>query len=89
MTEREQIIIKRVLGSLKVVLPTLLGEAVLHSSVNVKLANEGLPEATRDEFEGCLRLADAAGLLTSVRNPVTGALRWTVSDQGIAAMKSF
>jgi len=87
MTAREIEITRMLLEVLRLASPTLLSEPVLHANVAVRQANEGQPKATRDEFETALRMADAAGTVRSVRNEITGAVRWTISEQGRVALK--
>lgn len=86
-TTREIEIARELLDSLRVGAPTLFSEVVLHANVCLRLENQGLARPTRDEFEAVLKLLDAAGLLTSDRNPVTGNVRWTISAQGRVALK--
>jgi hypothetical protein len=87
LTERDIEIGKEILHSLRVASPTLLAEPVLHAHVSTRLTNAGKAAATRDEFEGTLRLLDAAGTVTSERNRISQALRWTITDQGRVALR--
>jgi hypothetical protein len=87
MTQREVEIGKEILHSLRVASPALLAEPVLHAHVSTRLQNGGKAAATRDEFEATLRLLDAAGTVTSERNRISQALRWTITDQGRVALR--
>lgn len=87
MTAREITIIRALLEVLRLAEPVLLSEVVLHGNVTTRLENEGAPRVTLDEFEACLRLADGARLISSDRNRITQALRWTISAEGRVALK--
>lgn len=81
MTERELIIVKHILSSLKSMDGGQAGEKLLHASVNLLIR----PNALVSEFTTALNACEENRWINGIR-PRIGAVKWNLTDLGQAAL---
>ncbi len=86
MNERDQQIVKGILGFLDKLRGGQSIETIIHAHVQQQMRFAGEPPASLAEFQGCLVLCDQRGYILGVSAKVTQQMKWSLSDEGKAAL---
>lgn len=85
MSEREQLIIKAILQCLDRISGQAV-ETIIHASASTALRNIGEPAPSLREFQASLLICDTRGWVTGVQGKITRQMKWSLSDEGKAAL---
>lgn len=86
MNEREATIAKAILGFLDRLDGGQAIETIIHASVQTDLRNHGEPAPSLREMQAALLICDQRGWITGVAARVTKQMKWSLSDEGKAAL---
>lgn len=83
MTEREQQLARALLRALKGTGGGQLNDSLLHTSISIACLP---PKPSLAEYNSIRDHCDAQGWIIGVASQTTGAMRWSISDKGLAAL---
>lgn len=86
LSERQSEIILAILICLDRVAPTQLVEAIIHADVQTQLRNRAKNSPSLSEFNPALVICDQRGWIIGIESGVRGRMKWSISDQGRAAL---
>jgi hypothetical protein len=86
MSDRDQQIIKAILSFLDKLDGGQAVEVMIHASAQTDLRNRGEAAPSLREFEASLLICDQRGWATGLRSRVTRQMKWSLSDEGKAAL---
>ncbi len=86
MSERQQRIVTAILRFLDKLDGIQAVEPLIHAAAQTWLRNAGEPAPALAEFNDALRLCNQRGWVTGVAARVTNQMKWSLSDEGRAAL---
>jgi hypothetical protein len=82
MSNRKQILLKRLLTALNEMDNVLMVDTILHAEVGLNIT----PSVSMTEFEDLIRYADSQLWLNTSINRVTGKVKYGITDEGRVAL---
>jgi hypothetical protein len=86
MSERELLIIKAILTFLDWLDGGQAVEPLIHAAAQTALRNQGESAPSLAELRACVVTCDQRGWVTGVAAKVTRQMKWSLSDEGKAAL---
>lgn len=89
MNERELLIAKAILTFLNRLDGAQAVETIIHASVQTEFRNNGEAAPSLKEFSPVIDQCDKRGWITGIAARITKQMKWSISDQGRAALTEF